>query len=136
MYRKFVPVLLIALVLALSGCKKDSDIEGFIKDFDGLTTELVKTIESSPTSAGIDEAQKKLDAKKADLKTRLAALKELRGFQVSKESLEKLTKSITDNAQKLTGLSTKISSEAIKNKDFTMPTKFASFLKSYTEILQ
>lgn len=101
-----------------------------------MTTDLVKTIESSPTSAGIDEAQKKLDAKKADLKTRLAALKELRGFQVSKEALEKLTKSITDNAQKLTGLSTKISSEAIKNKDFTMPAKFASFLKSYTEILQ
>ena len=29
MYRKFVPVLLIALVLVLSGCKKDSDIGGF-----------------------------------------------------------------------------------------------------------
>ena len=136
MYRKLVPALLIALVLVLSGCKKDSDVEGFIKDFDGLTNDLVKTIESSPTSAGIDEAQKKLDAKKADLKTRLAAMKELRGFQVSKESLEKLTKSITDNAQKLTGLSTKITSEAVKNKDFAVPTKFAAFLKSYTEILQ
>ncbi len=136
MYRKLVPALLIALVLVLSGCKKDSDVEGFIKDFDGLTNDLVKTIESSPTSAGLDEAQKKLDAKKADLKTRLSALKELRGFQVSKESLEKLTKSFSDNTQKLTGLSTKITSEAVKNKDFAVPTKFAAFLKSYTEILQ
>jgi hypothetical protein len=134
MFRKVVPVLLIALVLALAGCKKDSEVTGFIKDFDALTDDMVKTINASPTSAGIDEAQKKLDAKKADLKTRLNALKELRGFQVSKESLEGLTKSLTENSQKLAGLATKIGQSAVANKDIAMTTKYAALMKSYGEI--
>jgi hypothetical protein len=136
MYRKIVPALLFALVLAMAGCKKDSEIEGFIKDLDGLTADMVKAIEASPNSAGIDQAQKLLDAKKAGMKTKLGELKQLRGFQVSQGTLDKLTKSLTDNAQKLGGMSTKIIAESTKTKDFTAGAKFAALVKSYTELYQ
>ena len=134
MYRKIVPVLLFALILVLGGCKKDSDVESFIKDFDGLTSDLVRKVEASPNAAGIADAQKLLDSKKADMKTRLDAMKQLRGYQVSEATLKKLTDSITANGQKMAGLSSIVTAQAIK--DPSLVPKFSAFLKSYTDMLQ
>lgn len=134
MMRKFVPILLFVLALALAGCKKDSEIDSFVKDFDQLTNDVVQKVQSSPNATGIAEAQKLVDGKKADMKKRLDGLKQLRGYQVSEASLKKLTDSITANGQKVAGLSSVVTPQAIK--DPTLATKFGGLLKSYTEMLQ
>ena len=134
MFRKIVPVFLFALLLGLAGCKKDAEIDAFIKDFDQLTNDVVQKVQSSPNAAGLAEAQKIVDAKKADMKTRLDALKQLRGYQVSDTSVKKLTDSVTANAQKITGLATVITPQAIK--DPSLVTKYTALTKSYTDMLQ
>jgi type IV pilus biogenesis protein CpaD/CtpE len=136
MFRKIVPVLLVALLLSLAGCAtKDAEIDAFVKDLDGLTTDMVKAIEASPNTAGIDAAQKLLDAKKAGLKAKVTEFKS-GNFRASEAAVTKLTNSFTDSAKRITDLSTKITDEAIKNNDTATPTKFAALLTSYSEIYQ
>ena len=75
----------------MSGCVRrsfhaESTVNTVVAELDSFTNDLVKKVESAPTSAGVDDAQKYLDSKKADLTAKIATLKDIRGYQVSEDT--------------------------------------------------
>src|SRR5689334_25385337 len=98
MNRKLLALLVVVLALSVTACKKDNQISAVIKDLDSFTNELVAKVEKSPNAqSGIDEAQKFLDSKKAEMKSKLDSIKNVRGFQVSEETKKTMTDSLTKN---------------------------------------
>jgi hypothetical protein len=76
MYRKLVCLSLIAAMCALSiACRKETDAASVVNELDAFTKELVSKVETNPTAAGVDEAQKFFDSKNAALSTKLATLR-------------------------------------------------------------
>lgn len=93
-----------AVTLALMSYNQDRKFATFISDLNLLTNEIVKEINSNPTSTGVVEAQKILGAKKVDLKKNLAELKTVSGSQVSGEMLVRFQESLRDNRAKISNL--------------------------------
>src|ERR1044072_4038275 len=107
MYKKSVSLLLILSVMALVGCKKDAEINAVLADFESFTKDLVKKVDANPTAAGVDDAQKFLDSKKAEMKEKWDSIKVARGFQVSKETQQKMEESLKNNFMSVMGLQSK-----------------------------
>lgn len=115
--------------LGLTGCSKDAEINAFITEFDAATKEIVAKIEANPTSAGIDDAQKAFDGKKAGLKAKFDGLKGARGFQVSADTKKKLEESMTNNGKALLEVSMKNAMKLAMDKDAS--TKFKNLLTDF-----
>ena len=89
--------LLIAAVLAVSGCKKDDFVKETLSETKTLTEAMVKAVnDASDKKAGVAEAQKLLDEKKDELGKKLGELGELRGFQVSEEVQAQMNTDLTN----------------------------------------
>ncbi len=129
--RKVTLFLLVVFCLGLVGCSKDSEVQAFITELDATTKEMVSKIDANPSSAGIDEAQKSFEAKKASLKTKFDAFKDARGVQVSADMQKKLVDSATANGKSLSDVMTKNMSKISQDKD-AMP-KFQQLMKDYAE---
>ena len=69
--KKIIVFSLLVFCLGMTGCSKDAEIEAFIKEMDGVTKDIVSKIDANPTAAGVDDAQKAFDARKAELKTKM-----------------------------------------------------------------
>jgi hypothetical protein len=106
--KKITVFLALVFCLAMSGCSKDADIEAFIKEMDGVTKDIVSKIDANPTAAGVDDAQKAFDARKAELKTKWDAIKDAVGMQVSEATKKKLEDSMKTNMTSLTSASMKV----------------------------
>jgi hypothetical protein len=91
---------LFCLCLSFAACSKNAEVQDFVKEQDALVAEIT-------AASNADAAQKAFDAKKADLKAKLAPLKTARGFQVSKESMTALTTSLTSGVTSVCGLQLK-----------------------------
>lgn len=96
--KKLILFTLLALSVALAGCSKDGDVDSFIAEFESVTQEMTKNIESGD----IDAARKTFDDKKASLQSSWDDIKGARGFQVTEESKTKLMESVTKNMTELT----------------------------------
>jgi len=104
MTRLSIAALAIAAALT-TGCSKDEDVASFIAEFDTFSSTIVKSVKSAPSlPAGIDAAQKYLDANKESIRTKLAAIKEVKNFQISEETKKKLETSFMTNAQSVASL--------------------------------
>ena len=118
--RKIAFGLISFVCLTLIGCgNADADINAFTTDFDKLTNDIVAKIKATPTAAGIDEAQKMLDGKKSDMKTKLDGLKQLRGFQKSKDSTKKLSDSLKKDLTTVNSLKIEYMDKTMSEKDFS-----------------
>lgn len=103
--KKLMCGLVIAMSFVLAGCgSKDAEVTAFIADTDKLAGDIVQKVKANPTASGIDEAQKLLDGKKADLKTKYDSLKTIRGYQVKEETMKKFTDSVFRNAEAVNGM--------------------------------
>ena len=118
MYRKIASLSLMMAVLALTGCKKDAEINAVLADFDSFTKELVKKVEAQPTAAGVDDAQKFLDSKKADLTAKWDSIKGARGFQVSDDTKKKMEESLKNNFMSVAGLQMKYMCKSMSDPAF------------------
>lgn len=134
MYRKIASLSLMMAVLALTGCKKDAEINAVLADFDSFTKELVKKVESQPTAAGVDDAQKFLDSKKADLTAKWDSIKGARGFQVSDDTKKKMEESLKNNFMSVAGLQMKYMSKSMSDPAFK--TKLEKLVKDYQALYQ
>lgn len=134
MYKKIACLLLVAICLVLSGCKKDSEVNSFITDYDEFSNQIVKLVDDSPNVAGVDAAQKYLDSKKADIRAKFDAFKDARGYQLSEDTTKKLTESVTRNVSAVNGLEVKYMSQSIQNSEFK--TKLDKLTKDYNEIIK
>jgi hypothetical protein len=111
------------------GCSKDAEINAFITEFDAATNEMIGKIDANPSAAGIDEAQKAFDGKKASLKAKWDGIKDAVGFQVSADTKKKLEESVANNMKALMAVSTKNMMKLALDKDASA--KFQALLKDY-----
>lgn len=119
MHRRLITLLTVCVVcLSFIACKKDAAFETAITDIHTTTDEIVKKINASPTVAGVDEAQKYWDSKKADLKKKWDDIKDARGFQVSKETKTKFEESYAKDYTAIKNLEIKHMRVSIRDAEF------------------
>ena len=113
-----LPALLLIFILIV-GCRKDAEVNATVSAVDALTTELVRRIEAAPNpSAGVDDAQQYLDARKTEIAGKMGTLKSLRGDQVSDETKKKLVSTLAQDAAKVGDLQVRYVSHSISNPAF------------------
>ncbi len=84
------------------------DVERLVADLNSFTDELVKKIESAQDPAsGVGEAQRLLDARKAELASRIDAARRGREFRESGGARGKMLESEVDNTDRVAGLRTR-----------------------------
>lgn len=122
MYRKpaaLLAALALALGAALAGCKKDAQIESVLAELNSFTQEIVKRVEAgADPSAGVDDAQKFFDSRKADMRARLETLKGVRNFQVSEETRRKMMEQMTEDVMSVSKLQIKYIGQSMKDPAF------------------
>lgn len=119
-------VVLLALAFSACGVNKDAEVGAFVGEMDKLAAEIVRTVDEKPSS-GVDDAQKLLDARKAALKSSFEKIKDVRGYQLSKDMSQKLTDSVTKNVESVGSLQIKYVEKAATDK------KFAEKLKKLSD---
>jgi Tfp pilus assembly protein PilP len=135
MYRKFVYTLTLLACLAAAGCRQDAEIESLVAELHAFSEELVQKVQSAPSpSAGVDEGQRLMDARKAELRAKVAALKGVRGFQVSAETKRKMTETLTRDALKVAGLQMRYVGVSVRDPAFKA--KLDRLVRDYTEIFK
>lgn len=127
--KKTVLFLILAFSLMMVGCSKDAEINAFADELDAVTKEVAAKIDANPSAAGVDEAQKAFDAKKASLKTKWEGIKDAVGFQVGADAKKKLETSITNNGKALTEVFSKNMMKLATDK--AAGEKFQTLLKEY-----
>lgn len=109
---------LLAIVLALGACKKDDFANETMAQLSSMTDEIVKKVnDSEDKKAGVAEAQKILDAKKADLAPKMAEIMELRGFQISEEAQGNVAKVLVDVTSKMATLEINLMMATMNDKE-------------------
>ncbi|MDQ2936910.1 MAG: hypothetical protein M3R67_05315 [Acidobacteriota bacterium] len=135
MDRKFAALLLVISCLVVVGCKKDAEIESVIGELHAFSDELVNKVQTAPNpSAGVDEAQKMMDARKAELQSKISSIKNVRGYRVRKETQEKMIDTITKDATNVAGLQIKYIAVSITDPAFKA--KLDRLIREYTEIFK
>ncbi len=84
------PLLLVAASLALSGCNKDADFEGFVAANKEFVAALTEAASASP-----EKAREVFDQGKGGLKAKLEKLKGVRSFQVKEKSTKEFESNVT-----------------------------------------
>lgn len=135
MYRKLAGLSLAVALCALSlACKRDADVSSVITELDTFTQELVKRVDANPTAAGVDDAQKFFDSKKADITAKLASIKNVREAQVSEETRKKMLETFTNDAMSVAKLQIKYMGNSMRDPAFK--SKLDKLIKDYQELLQ
>jgi len=121
--------------LLLAGCKQDAEVKTALTDFDSFTNELVKRVESaSDPAAGVDDAQKYFDSKKAEMTTRMDTLKGIRGYQVGDETRKMMETSLVDDAKKIANLQVKYMATSMR--DPTFKAKLVKLTRDYQSLFK
>lgn len=119
MFKKLLSLLVLGVVcLSFAGCKKDDEINSAMADIHTTTEEIVKIINMTPTAAGVDDAQKYWDSKKADLKKKWDGIKGARGFQVSEDTKKKMGESYVKDSMSIKSLEIKHMGVSIRDTAF------------------
>jgi outer membrane murein-binding lipoprotein Lpp len=135
MNKKLLIILLALCGVLLSGCKKDDQVKSVMKDLDTFTNDLVKKVEAAADPAiGLDEAQKLMDAKKGDIKSKLDTLKSVRGFQINEDTKKAMLDGVTKNVTSVASLQIKYVSRSIKDAAFK--SKLEKFINDYTSLMK
>jgi hypothetical protein len=130
MHRRLVSFLLVGVVcLSFAACKKDSDVNSTMADIHAVTDEVVKRVNASPTVAGVDDAQKYWDSKKADLKSKWEDVKKVRDAQVSEDTKKKMAESYLKDSMAIKTLTIKHMGVSIRDTAFK--SKLDSLVKEW-----
>lgn len=128
-FKTFALGIVALCCVTLVGCSKDAEINSFLTEWDAVTNEIVRKIDADPSLAGVDEAQKTWDEKKADLKVKWDKIKNVRGFQVSKDTQKKMEESAQKNVTALTAVMSRNVMELATDKDAV--DKFGNLMEDY-----
>jgi len=120
MKRTIAALAAVFVAALLGGCSKDAEFNEFIDLQGKVSADIVKAFEGSKDPVeGAAAAQKVLDAKKAELTTKFAVIKEARGFQVKEETQKKAGEAVGKSVMAVCGLQMK----AIMNANASAPLK-------------
>jgi hypothetical protein len=119
--RRFLALALVAAFAAgLVACSRDEEVKAAMAELDSFSSALVKAVKTAPNpSAGVDAAQKYLEANKGGVQQKMAAIKDLRNFQVSEETRKKLEACVMNNATAVAGLQLDYVSQAALDSEFS-----------------
>lgn len=137
MYKSFKLMLplMLAVTLLLAGCKKDAQINSVLADFDSFTQELVKRVDTAQTPArGVEDAQKYLDEKRAELRSKWDSIKTVKNFQVSSETKKRMEEDLKKNLMSVYGLQSRYIDESIKDAAFK--TKLDKLIDDYKNLYE
>ena len=130
--KKIVLFLMLIFCSAFVGCSgKDAEFNAFISENTAVVKEMTDKIDANPGAAGVDEAQKAFDAKKADLKTKWDAIKDVRGMEVSSDVRKKLNDTMQSDMKMLTDSATKNAMKLAMDKDAMA--NFKKLIRDYGE---
>lgn len=133
--KKVTLFLLVVFCLGLSGCaNKDAEVNAFISENHSVIEDIVKKVDANPTEAGVDEAQKSFDAKKAGLKAKWDAIKDAREGQVSADVTKKLNDSVKADMKMLTDTQQKHSQALLEDGDAM--NKFVKLVQAYADVIK
>jgi hypothetical protein len=134
MNRRIPLLVLVVMCFVLAGCKRDEEVKAILATIDSFTSELIGRIETAANpSIGVDEAQKYLDTRKAEIGGAMNTLKSLRGYQVSDESKQKIASSLVDDSSKVGSLQIKYVSLSMSDPAFKA--KLDKLVKDYQALL-
>jgi len=114
---------LVLLTVTLFACSKDDAVLSFVTENDQFAASVSQA--SSP-----EEARRTFDAKKDELKTKFDAVKGVRGFQVKKETMDKLASSVMASTTKVCSLEIKAILDNGKR------TKYRALCEDYSNMLK
>jgi hypothetical protein len=123
----------LAFCLVSVGCNRHSkEVNTFITERNEVLGQMLDKIDASPNEAGIDEARKIFDARKADLKAKQDAMP--RGTNLSSDDLLALLKSDTFNSTLWDAVQKKSASQkqwdrAVDKKFYALENDFDSTFK-------
>ena len=130
--RWFAVVVVVAA--ATVGCSKDKEVLAFVSDFDTFSSEIVKQVKSAPNvSAGVDAAQRYLDENKARVQEKMAAIRDVKSFQITVETKKKIETSIVNNPKTVAGMKTEYMGQMATDRSLQM--KFEKLLKDYRDTI-
>src|SRR5881628_1578913 len=120
MFRKQITVLvLVATAMAITACKKDDEVNSILATVDSFTTEIVSRVQmAAHPSAGVDDAQKYFDSKRAEIAAKMSTLKSLDGNQVSNETKQKMKARLVDDASRVGDLQIRYVSYTVSDPVF------------------
>ena len=119
-FKKRISALaLVVTIVTLCACKKDAEVISILASVDSFTTEIVTRIEMAANpAAGVDDAQKYFDSRRAEIAVNMNTLKLLNGNQVSDETKKRIKASLVDDASRVGNLQVKYVSYSISNPAF------------------
>jgi len=132
--KKTILIAIALCSLLMTSCSKDAEVNAFITEFEATTKEITSKIDANPTAAGVADAQKAFDAKKASLKAKWDGIKDAVGFQVSADTKKKLEDSVTKSMKELVDVSTKNMMKLAQDGDAA--TKFQALMKDYQTVFE
>jgi hypothetical protein len=121
--------------LSAVGCSKDAEVLAFVSEFDTFSNTIVKHVKSAPNvSAGVDAAQKYLDENKGSIQQKMAALKEVKNFQLKAETKKKFEDSVISNAKTVASLPLDYVGQMAMNPG--LQAKFEKLLNDYRDTMK
>jgi len=131
--RRWFAVAVVAAA-ATVGCSKDKEVLAFVSDFDAFSNEIVKQVKSAPNaSAGVDAAQKYLDENKARVQQKMAAIKDVKNFQITDETKKKMETSIVNNAKTVASLPIEYVGQMAMDR--SLQAKFEKLINDYRDTI-
>ena len=126
------PVLLGALTIG--GCKKDDEVNATLDMLDETTEQIVTKVKSAEDKkAGVADAQEYLDEHADELKTKITELGELRGYQVSDETAEKMASKLIENIGKVQSLEIELMAQTATDQE--LDAKLSKLTDTYTNVV-
>jgi hypothetical protein len=133
MKRVLIALCILSAAL-LVACGEDAKVNDFISKLDNLTTQVVQRVDKGPTpKAGIAAGLDYLDKNKADVEKSYHSIEKLRGYQVKKETMKKLTDSVTKDTSKIMGLKIKYAMQSVSDPGLSQ--KLNKLTTDYTSML-
>lgn len=110
----------LACLVALAACSaKDDEVNAVVRDLDAFTAELVSKVKSaSERSAGVDEAQKFLDARGPEIRAKMNSIKNVREAQLKEETRKRLMERVTENVMSVSGLQIEYMDDSLRDPAF------------------
>lgn len=84
--KKFVSVVLFACCLLFAGCKKDAQVNDFMKDY----ASVIAAVSEKLDEGDFDAAREVFDARKENLRWKWDKIKYAKSFQISPETKKKM----------------------------------------------
>ncbi|MDQ3687789.1 MAG: hypothetical protein M3430_19615 [Acidobacteriota bacterium] len=114
---------------------RDGEVEAALKEVHAFTGEVIRKVESAPDpSAGVDEAQRYLDARRTDIGIKVDSLRKISDEQLSEAMRGRKMESLTDDFVSVNSLQIKFMTNAMN--DAVFKSKLEKLLNDYRALVR